>query len=86
MSKGKVLLGILAGVATGALLGMLFAPEKGEKTRRKIAKKGMDVVGDARVAIDDILVGVKDKLENTKQELNHWMEKAIKEPAREEKV
>ncbi len=86
MSKGKVLLGILAGVATGALLGMLFAPEKGEKTRRKIAKKGMDVVGDARVAIDDILVGVKDKLENTKQELNHWMEKATKEPAREEKV
>ena len=36
MKSGKVLLGVLAGAAAGALLGILFAPEKGTKTRKMI--------------------------------------------------
>jgi gas vesicle protein len=40
MSSGKVILGILAGAAAGALLGILFAPEKGSTTRKKILSKG----------------------------------------------
>jgi gas vesicle protein len=31
MNSGKVILGALAGIAAGALIGVLFAPEK-EKT------------------------------------------------------
>jgi len=42
MSSGKVLLGVLAGVAAGAFLGILFAPEKGSNTRKNISKKGED--------------------------------------------
>ena len=42
MSTGKILLGVLAGVAAGAVVGILFAPAKGSKTRKKIAKKGID--------------------------------------------
>jgi gas vesicle protein len=34
MSKGKVILGVLAGVAVGAMLGVLFAPDKGWNTGR----------------------------------------------------
>lgn len=36
-NSNNVLLGILAGTAIGATLGILFAPDKGTKTRQKIA-------------------------------------------------
>jgi len=39
MNSGKVLLGVLAGVAAGALVGILFAPDKGEKPVKKSLKK-----------------------------------------------
>lgn len=39
MSSGKLFLGILAGIATGATLGILFAPEKGSTTRKKLWTK-----------------------------------------------
>lgn len=40
MKDGKIILGILAGLAVGATLGILFAPEKGEETREKLRNKG----------------------------------------------
>lgn len=42
MNSFKALVGIAAGVAAGAALGVLFAPEKGSTTRKKISKKGSD--------------------------------------------
>jgi gas vesicle protein len=40
MNTGKVALGILAAAATGALLGVLFAPSSGAALRRKTKRMG----------------------------------------------
>jgi len=62
---GKVVMGVLAGIAVGALLGVLFAPDKGSETRKKMAEKGGDLVD-----------GVKDKLNNLIDELNQKIDAA----------
>ncbi|WP_062055401.1 YtxH domain-containing protein [Aquimarina longa] len=38
-NNNNTFLGIIAGTAIGATLGILFAPDKGANTRRKIAKE-----------------------------------------------
>ncbi len=45
MKSSNVLLGIVAGTAVGAAIGVLFAPDKGSNTRKKFASKSEDFVG-----------------------------------------
>lgn len=53
MSKGKIILGTMAGLAIGAAAGILFAPGKGSKTRRKIIKKGKDYIHGLKTRVDE---------------------------------
>jgi len=62
MSSGKVLLGLLAGIAIGATLGILFAPGKGSDTRKKIYKKGEDYSDSLREKFDEFLESISEKL------------------------
>lgn len=50
---GKFLAGLIGGAAVGAALGVLFAPDKGDRTRRKIAKTSRDIKN-----------GIKDKIQH----------------------
>ncbi len=36
--NGKLITGILLGAVSGAVMGLLFAPSEGQKTRKKISK------------------------------------------------
>jgi gas vesicle protein len=63
MSTGKVVVGVLAGLAVGALLGVLFAPDKGSETRKKIAKKGEDTVEGLKERLDELLKNFAEKFE-----------------------
>ena len=64
MSTGKVLLGVLAGVAAGALVGILFAPDRGSETRKKVAQKGKDLVGELEETLTTFLAEVTVKFES----------------------
>ena len=52
MTNGKAVLAVLAGVAAGAAMGMLFAPHKGSDTRQKISKKSEDLADALNDKID----------------------------------
>ncbi len=60
----NILIGALAGIAAGALLGILIAPDKGTKTRKKILKKGGDSIEDLRDRFNEILITANKQLEN----------------------
>jgi gas vesicle protein len=64
MKAVNVFLGVLAGAAAGGLVGVLFAPEKGSRTRRQIANKADDYVDDLKEKFEDMVDGVKDKYES----------------------
>jgi len=74
MSKSKVILGALAGLAVGAIAGILFAPKKGSKTRKQIMNKGEDFMDELKSKFDEVYDTLSDKLESTikeAQELAH---------------
>jgi gas vesicle protein len=66
MNAGKVLLGVVAGIATGALLGVLFAPDKGSDTRRKIGEKKDDITDDLKEKFNKFLDTLSEKFETAK--------------------
>ena len=75
MKRGKVLLGILGGVAAGALLGILLAPDKGVKTRRKLIKRGEGYVDDVKERFSDMIDDVNDKIESVIKEASNLARK-----------
>ena len=67
--KGNGIIALLAGAAIGVGLGILFAPDKGSKTREKI-KEGFDDLKDqAKLKLDFLDDETKAKISDTKDEL-----------------
>jgi gas vesicle protein len=69
MNSGKILLGVLAGVAVGAGLGILFAPDKGSSTRKKISKKGRDYAEGLEEKFNEFVDSITKKFETAKEKV-----------------
>ena len=74
--SSKVLISFIGGAVVGAALGILFAPDKGSNTRRKIASSAKDLK-------DEITETASEKY----QEFLDWKDRMMeKEEETEEKV
>ena len=74
----KLLIAIGAGIAVGAAIGVLYAPEEGYETRRKIMKRGKKLAGIVGDSIDDgkeSLEEIKDILQKQLHKVNDRLSK-----------
>jgi gas vesicle protein len=70
MNAGKVFLGVLVGVAVGATMGILFAPDKGSKTRKRISHKKDEYIDDLEEKFNDLMGSITSKFDNIRGEAN----------------
>lgn len=68
-SSSDKILGFLAGAATGAVLGMLFAPEKGDKLRSMIKDEALKASDKLKSEASTIGETLKDKYLNAGETL-----------------
>lgn len=54
MKSNNTLLGIIGAAAIGAALGILFAPDKGTNTRKKISKKSCETTDEIKFKLDQL--------------------------------
>lgn len=59
--------GLVVGGAVGAIAGLLFAPETGEDTRKKVSEKSKEWVDDYKNKFDDLKDSVNEVLEDVKK-------------------
>ena len=71
MSTTKLLAGIALGIAAGAIVGVLFAPDKGSKTRKKIAEKGEDILEGFKKQLSEQFDAANEKVDELLAKENH---------------
>jgi gas vesicle protein len=75
----KLIGGLLFGAAVGAVLGILFAPDKGAETRKKMGKKAEDLGDELKNKYSEAKEALREKFENIKTDAENIMERESKE-------
>jgi gas vesicle protein len=70
-NNGKLIGALLVGAAIGGALGILFAPNKGSETRKKLAAKGEDLTDSIKEKFSELTENDKKESENHKAKAHH---------------
>lgn len=74
---GKTVGALLLGAAIGGALGILFAPDKGIRTRKKLMAKGEDLTDTMKDKFEDFMDSVKEEIEEAKSKASEYMGNGI---------
>jgi gas vesicle protein len=74
-NAAKIVGAMFLGAAIGTSLGILFAPDKGSRTRRKLMVSGEDLTNDMKDKFEDFLDDVKKEFEIMKDDAGEIMKK-----------
>jgi gas vesicle protein len=75
MSSSKLLAGILLGATVGAVVGILFAPDKGSETRKMISDSTNDLGDNLKTKFSEMTDSIKEKFESIKGDANEILQK-----------
>lgn len=79
MKTNKTILGVLGGIAVGTLIGVLFAPDKGSKTRKKIANKSSEATDELKSQFEKVANTFSEKYNSLLKKGEELAEKEKKE-------
>lgn len=73
-NNGKLLGAIFLGAAIGGALGILFAPDKGSETRKKISSKGNDITDAVKEKFGELVDKFKREVDTVKDQASDFAE------------
>lgn len=75
--KTSTIVAVLAGAAVGAALGVLFAPDEGKKTRKKIKDGATQKADEFKHKVSDFTESVKSKFGYATQDIEAGLDKLV---------